>query len=1445
MESFKTIDGSIITQKENNPSLAKDERDRSAQEGNSNLNFVPQLAGVTKSQQPLKVRNMATQPQNQKPHDQAQLLEKFRKLRQWQQQQQESMFRQQQQQMETLKMEQNKLQSILAAQKRLQEQQTTSSLTVHSPDLVMTSSKADTVRQSPVTAQSQPQQIVRAPMAMGMTSRAEIENDGYELVGHKSNALPRSIPTSSAPPVTMSQEDLELQMRPAGSQQYNGATERLEGSLASFNETVYPMMWNSSNYRLPLGSIPLSSAPMAVPLQGQPVRGSANSSNFVPNVGINLNRLTEVPSSFQSSASTQELGRLQGYLPGTNSPSHLEMNARESANIAHPYNRGPVMTQELEGLWSHSAGTKNPADIDFQVDEQSEADTMSGVYPLYDSEPEMCANEMDEVNEEDGFDTESDAEEDLEETSERNATVIELGAHPKDVEGMNEKHLDQSNTEVDDEMPIKPGIGGGSSAKTFEELLELQLKLDEASKAVTKTQSPSQKPQRTFLRKGQGLARFKGKSASNKTGTQGQESAGQSVAVQQRKEKKAGSAVSGTSQGNNKQSSMSGGPVAQTRVTRKVASKSPQVVVTEATEPATFGKALQSRGSMASKTQAAAITVTKSLMMPPSAVSTRAEESDPPGLLNSIDASFQMRLQELEEKQEMEEEELEEFELLEQAAANASFSSNSSVVVKVLAKARGNLQDSKTVISGRGVDGANNRGPGGILSPVDTGYGSGDAKVALSVDYPGHTGIEGHMNELQENDSEDEGSDVTLQEMSLDSALEPDDSRDDKRQTAGEQQKAPLFHEPTSSLEIEDDFNDEEAWGAIKKQVGTHPGHVKNRIEDDSDDDDDDSDVTISDIFPLVTSTPPAHLKGGQPQRSTAPGSSEADGLAASTPPTSALVTKLFPQLKPKQKAVPASKQVASDVPNAQSGQEKKEEPVDTIQSMAVREKLKELETEIDKFRAENAALAKMRSEREEGLKTLQSEIAAFEKQKTEELERLEQFREEELRKLRRERRVFEKYQKAARSMPDKKERDEIESLRGQIAELQEELKRRESRWSAASTRTRQRIEALEQQNKELQDEVKLLEHYRLQQWREDEQAKAIEIEESRPKKPLQRKTAKTSEEESGPRLPLRHRSPPMIPALVEAVPRSTPENATGDSENRLLPASIDANNNQAEMPRQDEDASIDVLSKSSEEIPQINSNDKPQEDVSQEIRKSKRSPRRRSKTPDSSEKIKRNVHFQDEEKNDQDGPREHSNLSERIARPDPREILHPDGKVEKVNSDGSRVITFANGTRKDISVDGQTIIVTFFNGDIKQIMPDQRVIYYYSDAQTTHTTYPDGMEVLQFPSKQIEKHYRDGTKEIIFPDQTIKYLYPNGAEECVFSDGTIQKVSVEGERTIEFPNGQRETHTKFYKKREYPDGTVKTVYPDGRTETRYATGRVRVKDRDGRVLVDSSNQNR
>ncbi|XP_069090630.1 centromere protein J-like isoform X2 [Pleurodeles waltl] len=184
-------------------------------------------------------------------------------------------------------------------------------------------------------------------------------------------------------------------------------------------------------------------------------------------------------------------------------------------------------------------------------------------------------------------------------------------------------------------------------------------------------------------------------------------------------------------------------------------------------------------------------------------------------------------------------------------------------------------------------------------------------------------------------------------------------------------------------------------------------------------------------------------------------------------------------------------------------------------------------------------------------------------------------------------------------------------------------------------------------------------------------------------------------------------------------------------------------------------------------------------------------------------------------------------------------ETQYPDGKVEQIFSDGRRIITFRNGTRKEISADGTSVMVTFFNGDIKKILPDQRVVYFYADAQTTHTTYPNGLEVLQFPNNQIEKHHIDGTKEIIFPDRTVKHLYEDGHEETTFPDGTVVKVEKNGNKTVVFSNGQKEIHTTQFKRREYPDGTIKTVYSNGRQETKYSSGRVRIKDQDGNIILD------
>ncbi|KAF7662093.1 hypothetical protein LDENG_00246550 [Lucifuga dentata] len=175
----------------------------------------------------------------------------------------------------------------------------------------------------------------------------------------------------------------------------------------------------------------------------------------------------------------------------------------------------------------------------------------------------------------------------------------------------------------------------------------------------------------------------------------------------------------------------------------------------------------------------------------------------------------------------------------------------------------------------------------------------------------------------------------------------------------------------------------------------------------------------------------------------------------------------------------------------------------------------------------------------------------------------------------------------------------------------------------------------------------------------------------------------------------------------------------------------------------------------------------------------------------------------------------------------------YPDGKMEQLLSDGRRLMTFTNGTRKMISADQKTVTVTFCNGDVKHVLSDGKAVYYYAGAQTTHTTYPSGLEVLHFPNKQIEKRHPGGRREILFPDQTIKYLEPDGREKTVFPDGTIVHFSPSGEKMVDFPNGQREIHTSQYKRREYPNGTVKTIYSNGKQETKYSSGRVRVKEKD------------
>lgn len=78
-------------------------------------------------------------------------------------------------------------------------------------------------------------------------------------------------------------------------------------------------------------------------------------------------------------------------------------------------------------------------------------------------------------------------------------------------------------------------------------------------------------------------------------------------------------------------------------------------------------------------------------------------------------------------------------------------------------------------------------------------------------------------------------------------------------------------------------------------------------------------------------------------------------------------------------------------------------------------------------------------------------------------------------------------------------------------------------------------------------------------------------------------------------------------------------------------------------------------------------------------------------------------------------------------------------GRTEEVLQDGRRLISYRNGTRKELLPTGESL-VRFVNGDTKTTGPGNSgvVVYYYAQANTTHTTYKDGLEVYEFPNRQV-----------------------------------------------------------------------------------------------------------
>uniref|UniRef100_A0A1I8PBB7 Centromere protein J C-terminal domain-containing protein n=1 Tax=Stomoxys calcitrans TaxID=35570 RepID=A0A1I8PBB7_STOCA len=517
-----------------------------------------------------------------------------------------------------------------------------------------------------------------------------------------------------------------------------------------------------------------------------------------------------------------------------------------------------------------------------------------------------------------------------------------------------------------------------------------------------------------------------------------------------------------------------------------------------------------------------------------------------------------------------------------------------------------------------------------------------------------------------------------------------------------------------------------------------------------------------------------------------------------------------------------------------------------------IKERLLELEKEIATFKQNNIQLLKAKQEYElEKSLHAQEQLEAAERLKDERIQ-MEIYLHDERMKLEEEKRKFEQQIKMKSQSLASKERKEMEKLREQVAQLETQLKNKECNHAAAQARWRTQIRTMEREEKRLHEQIEILtkENKRL----ENEMLKVSRENNNKLLQEINRNIAKLAPkqtqhdavafpEDSQP--PVLGSSRSLSKTIVATA--ATNKNSKSPSKGHTITA-------HKRIARKSTKPTNNQLSKQSHPLPETPSSGESDTSCNENNKCSRQSNKKQQPQ-------KHFVEFDEDEedileelktclvKNKSQAVTKEESLSAKHQEESPRMDKAPPSsptnmKREIVNADGSKDIWYPNGNLKKISADGMLIRMLYYNKDIKETNINEGTVkYYYAETNTWHTTYLDGLEILEFPNGQIEHRHKNGLVEVHYPNNSVKIMDPRDEkklEEWRFADGTHLVQMRNGDKILSLPNGQKEIHTKLQKRREYPDGTVKIVYPDGSTETRYSNGRVRLKDKDGNLVMDT-----
>jgi len=370
-----------------------------------------------------------------------------------------------------------------------------------------------------------------------------------------------------------------------------------------------------------------------------------------------------------------------------------------------------------------------------------------------------------------------------------------------------------------------------------------------------------------------------------------------------------------------------------------------------------------------------------------------------------------------------------------------------------------------------------------------------------------------------------------------------------------------------------------------------------------------------------------------------------------------------------------------------------------------LKEKLKELDIEIEILKQEQDAIEKQKTEYDSLIAALQIEMEKFYKKKEEDIIAFEQEKLEHARQIAKEREELD----AKLELIDGGMKEELEVLRKENQGLREEIKAKDQAHASSLDKMRKEMNKILKANEELQKKItEITDHKKLQN--------KIPTTSSQTR-------IKTPDAKSGVKNILGSRG-------------SKVDNINPKVHSKII-ADTKPSAKRKDLNKSPSNSRTNIKGTNTSLTGKISTPNK---------NASKNSARNQ---PESAEKIfnntfKCNAEDKDEVYDMVFPPKYHSGNNGKIL----SSKSSQEGKITKVYSNGKTEMLFGNGVRRESFPDGYTII-HFNNKDIKQTYPNGKIVYYFAEAKTTQTTFPDGLQVFKFPNNQLEKHYTDGHKEI------------------------------------------------------------------------------------------------